>query len=307
MRIFHKIMLALLPILLSVPAYAEVYVTIIQGLGGQPSFDERFHGESEKILEASKSLTAEANISLLRGETAERDYILRHFSELGSRMSEDDRALVYLIGHGSFDGEQYKFNIPGPDIDHDDIKAILGGLPGQNHFLLNTSSSSGALLQELSDEGHIIITATRSGNERNAPEFGVFFAEALSNDEADLNKNNTISAEEAFNYAERQVVEFFSRGGQLATEHPQIRGENAGNFILARISSSIPEDDDNPVIARLRAQQLEIDQQIESLQLRRNDFSAQEYIEQLQALVLESARINQQIDQLREETDAGLQ
>ncbi len=54
---------------------------------------------------------------------------------------------IYLIGHGSFDGEEYKFNIPGLDITTDDLLNIMQSFPGQNHFLLNTSSTSGALLE----------------------------------------------------------------------------------------------------------------------------------------------------------------
>ncbi len=299
------ILTALLGSLLAAPLQAQVHVTIVQGLSGTPEFERSFDTQTERIAEAAASLTSTENIRIFRGDEARREPLLQHFSALAANMDDNSRAMIYLIGHGSYDGEEYKFNLPGPDINQHDIRDILDSLPGRNHFLLNTSSSSGMLLDLLADSGHTLITATRSGNERNAPEFGVFFAEALGNEEADLNKNNSISAQEAFNFAERRVVEFFSRAGNLATEHPQIRGAGAGNLILARISASDIEEFDDPRLQRLQQQLAELDQQIESLQLQRDEFSNEDYIQRLQALVLESARLNQDMDRLRDELNDG--
>jgi len=285
---------------LSFNAQAALYVTIVQGLGGEPAFEENFHEQSQTIAEASASLTDSENITLFSGTDATRENLLAHFSELSAGMNEDDRAAIYLIGHGSFDGEEYKFNIPGLDITTDDILGIMNAFPGQNHFLLNTSSTSGALLEPLQDENRILVTATRNGNEKNATFFGKYFVEALSSEDADLNKNNNISIEEAFSYSQRQVEEYFESQGQLATEHAEISGDGAAQFTLARINPVVISTE-NPRIAELQEQSLEIDRQIESLQLRRGEMSNAEYIEQLQALILQSARINEEIDQLSSE------
>ena len=285
---------------LSFNAQAALYVTIVQGLGGEPAFEENFHEQSQTIAEASASLTDSENITLFIGTDATRENLLAHFSELSVGMNEDDRAAIYLIGHGSFDGEEYKFNIPGLDITTDDILGIMNAFPGQNHFLLNTSSTSGALLEPLQNENRILVTATRNGNEKNATFFGKYFVEALSSEDADLNKNNSISIEEAFSYAQRQVEEYFESQGQLATEHAEISGDGAAQFTLARINPVVISTE-NPRIAELQEQSLEVDRQIESLQLRRGEMSNAEYIEQLQALILQSARINEEIDQLSSE------
>jgi hypothetical protein len=221
-------------------------------------------------------------------------------------MNEDDRAAIYLVGHGSYDGEQYKFNISGPDITDADLAEILESFPGQNHFLVNTSSTSGAILDGLESDQRVIITATRNGNEKNATEFGNYFAAALASDIADINKNNNVSIQEAFDFAERSVAEFFESSGKLATEHPQIRGEGAASFSLARVEP-LATSDENPRINALISRRLELDTEIESLQLRRNEFSNVEYIQNLQALILESAEISEQIDSLREGTQANVQ
>ena len=284
----------------SLSAQAELYVTIVQGLGGEPVFEENFHTQSQTLAEASASLTDADKVILFNGEDATQENLLAHFESQSARMNEDDRAAIYLIGHGSFDGEEYKFNIPGIDISTDDILNIMESLPGQNHFLLNTSSTSGALLEPLEDESRILVTATRSGNEKNATFFGEYFVEALSSEDADLNKNNNISIEEAFSYAQRQVEEYFESQGQLATEHSEIIGDGAAQFTLARINPVVISNE-SPRIAELQEQILNIDRQIESLQLRRSELNNVEYIEQLQALILQSARINEELDQLTSE------
>ncbi len=283
------------------PAQADLYVTIVQGMGGEPRFEEQFHEQSRLLAEASAALTDNDKISLFQNEEASRDNLLSHFAAISSQMNEDDRAAIYLIGHGSYDGEAYKFNIPGLDIDTDDIIEIMSSLPGENHFLLNTSSTSGALLEPLASEGRILITATRSGNERNATYFGQYFVNALSNEEADLNKNSNISIQEAFDFAQRQVTDYFESQGQLATEHSEIRGDGAAQFTLARLDPTTIDSSGNPELADLQQQREDINGQIEDLQLRRNEFSNADYIQQLQALILESARINEEIDQLSNE------
>ena len=303
-----QIMLLLLisTILLIPNANAALYVTIVQGLGGLPEYDDKFADQAQKIYDASITLADASHVASMAGDDATRSALLIHFQNLAESMNEDDRAAIYLVGHGSYDGEQYKFNISGPDITDADLAEILESFPGQNHFLVNTSSTSGAILDGLESDQRVIITATRNGNEKNATEFGNYFAAALASDIADINKNNNVSIQEAFDFAERSVAEFFESSGKLATEHPQIRGEGAASFSLARVEP-LATSDENPRINALISRRLELDTEIESLQLRRNEFSNVEYIQNLQALILESAEISEQIDSLREGTQANVQ
>ncbi|MBT6043829.1 MAG: hypothetical protein HOH14_10090 [Gammaproteobacteria bacterium] len=303
-----QIMLLLLisTILLIPNANAALYVTIVQGLGGLPEYDDKFADQAQKIYDASITLADASHVTSMAGDDATRSALLIHFQNLAESMNEDDRAAIYLVGHGSYDGEQYKFNISGPDITDADLAEILESFPGQNHFLVNTSSTSGAILDGLESDQRVIITATRNGNEKNATEFGNYFAAALASDIADINKNNNVSIQEAFDFAERSVAEFFESSGKLATEHPQIRGEGAASFSLARVEP-LATSDENPRINAFISRRLELDTEIESLQLRRNEFSNVEYIQNLQALILESAEISEQIDSLREGTQANVQ
>lgn len=177
-----SLLMSTLLMIASLEAQAELYVTVIQGLSGAPEYQEIFDEQNTEVTSASNSVTGAANVTSLMGADATRETLLAHFASLAGSMSTDDRAAIYLIGHGSFDGEQYKFNIPGPDITTEDLNNILSAFPGQNHFLLSTSSASGSILESLENDSRIIITATRNGNEKNATEFGAFFAQALSSD-----------------------------------------------------------------------------------------------------------------------------
>jgi len=307
MNKLQVMLLLLISTILLIPnANAALYVTIVQGLGGLPEYDDKFTDQAQKIYDASITLADASHVTSMAGDDATRSALLIHFQNLAESMNEDDRAAIYLVGHGSYDGEQYKFNISGPDITDADLAEILESFPGQNHFLVNTSSTSGAILEALESDQRVIITATRNGNEKNATEFGNYFAAALASDIADINKNNNVSIQEAFDFAERSVAEFFESSGKLATEHPQIRGEGAASFSLARVEP-LATSDENPRINALISRRLELDAEIESLQLRRNEFSNVEYIQNLQALILESAEISEQIDSLREGTQANVQ
>lgn len=304
MKKLFSALLAPLFMTATIDAQAELYVTVVQGLSGAPEYQEDFDEQSNKVTSASESITATENVATFSGDNATRDALLAHFASLALKMADNDRAAIYLIGHGSFDGEQYKFNISGPDITAGDLSDILQQFPGKNHFLLSTSSASGAVLEPLENDSRIIITATRNGNEKNATEFGAYFAEALSSEEADLNKNNNISVQEAFDFAERKVTDFFESSGRLATEHPQIRGEGAGQFSLARVNA-VETTNDIPEITELLERRTALDTQIEELQLRRREYSNEDYIQQLQALILESATVSEEIERLGSRSGLG--
>jgi hypothetical protein len=304
MRKILLLSLSLLPAL----AQAELYITIVQGLGGMPQYQAEFDAMREKVVAASVSMTAEDKVFTFTGDAATREALLAHFGQLAARMGDDDRAAIYLLGHGSFDGEEHKFNIPGPDLTGSELKSILESLPGRNHFLVNTSSTSGAMVETIAGKeetpAFLLIAATRNGNERNATHFGRFFAEALTTSEADLNKNDNISVQEAFEYAERGVAAYFEEEQRLATEHPQLRGDGAAQFSLARLNALELAADD-PELNQLLQQRLALEAQIEDLQLRRNEFDNAAYLQRLQALILQSAELSERIEEAQQGADGG--
>jgi hypothetical protein len=274
-------------------AHAELYYLIVGGLGGQTKYDEAFGQHARRLGEAAKrTLGGDSRLDVLTGPDATRDELRAKFASLAEHTTASDRLIVFLIGHGSHDGTQYKFNLPGPDIDGDELAQLLTAVPARTQLVVNTSSASGAVLETWAAEGRTVITATRSGAERNATRFAEYWAAALSADEADINKNGVITAQEAFDYAARGVAESYESEGTLATEHPQLVGDRAAAFDVARLQARVM---DTPVLVALNTERDELEEQIAALRLRREELG-EDYLTQLQALLVQLALVQQRID-----------
>jgi len=134
---------------------------------------------------------------------------------------------VVLIGHGTFDSKEARFNLRGPDVSATELASWL--LPFRRPLaVIDTSSSSAPFLNKLSATNRVIITATRSGNEQNFTRFGQYFAEAITSPDADLDKDGQVSLLEAFLIASRRTTEFYKVEGRIATEHALIDDNGDG-------------------------------------------------------------------------------
>jgi hypothetical protein len=61
-----------------------------------------------------------------------------------STAKPDDALVVMLIGHGTDDGVDYKFNIPGPDLTAAELAALLDRVPAARQCVVNMTSSAAA-------------------------------------------------------------------------------------------------------------------------------------------------------------------
>lgn len=291
-----------LPVLLlmaQVSAAADLYVIIIRGLEGSPVYATQFSHQLEKLLGAAETVTDKDHISVLSGDDATREKILAEFTRLRSILTPQDRIAVFMVGHGSYDGFEYKFNIPGLDLTGEDLLAALDSQPPGIQLVVNTGSASGALLELLKADTRTVITATRSGSERLATRFGTYFTDAFTDPAADINKNRTVTVAEAFAYAERKVADFYETEGRLMTEHPLIQGEAGRQVVIARAAAQTRVEDSR--LAALFAERDQLDRRIETLQLEKNALDADVYMDRLQLLLLELSLLQQEIDQYHQE------
>ena len=125
---------------------------------------------------------------------------------------------LVLLGHGSFDGKEARFNLRGPDVSATELSLWLKPFK-RSLIVINTSSSSAPFLTRLSATNRVVITATRSGHEQNVTRFGKYFTEAITDPASDLDKDGSISVLEAFLMASRQTAAFYKSEGRLASEH----------------------------------------------------------------------------------------
>jgi hypothetical protein len=281
------------------PAHAELYYLIVGGLGGEAGYDEQFAKDTDALAAVARRTTAASRVMLLKGEGATREALTSSLESLRTRAKAADSVVVMLVGHGSYDGEFYKLNLPGPDMDSEEFAKLMAAVPARSQLIVNTTSASGAVLEKWAAEGRTLITSTRSGFERNATRFAQHFAAALAAGSADINKNGAITAQEAFDYASRSVADSFEKDGALATEHPQITGGAAGRFTVARLASAGPPVDAaaaNPAVAPLVAEREKLDADIEALRARRESLTNDVYLAELQKLLVQLAEVQGKID-----------
>jgi hypothetical protein len=279
-----------------IPASAADHFVILGGLGGEPAFAERFSEQTVELGQLCGKIAAqESLVHVLDGNDATQQNVKTLMDRLRLEMKPDDVLVLFLIGHGSYDGVDYKFNIPGRDISAAQLQQWLNAIPAKDQLVVNMTSASGASIDWLKSDRRAVITATRSGRERTITVFPEFWLEGLTEPAADTDKNDVVTALEAFRYAEARVKEFYEKEKRLATEHARLEGDTAASFTLARFGSAQQAAAD-PATRELLTQRTELERQIAALQRRKDEMEAKEYTAQLEKLLLELARIQAKID-----------
>jgi len=229
--------------------------------------------------------------------------------EVATRAGKEDLVFLFLEGHGSYDQSSYKLNLVGPDPNAEELAAILYSIPAQHFVVVNATSGSGASLRSLSRKGTIVISATKSGSERNQTHFGQFFAEALKNNNADSDKSGRVSVLEAFSYAAQKVEEHYTKGGELQTEHPVLddNGDGQGQAKPApengegSLARTTYLDAGSPLLAKgkmtpqeqeLAKEAQSLEQQVETLKYAKTRMSETKYEKKLKTLLLRLAQVN---------------
>ncbi len=311
-KVGRSLKFAFLLLLLSaaVARPATYYVTIV-GLGGSPEYDAQFAKWASDQDHEFKSKGVDAHTLTLSGPTATKTQIETAFNKLATEMDAGDGFALLLIGHGSFDGTDYKFNIPGPDLTGAELAALVNKLPPRRQLIVNMTSASGASIASLARQGRIVITATKSGTERNATLFARYWIDALRDPAADTDKSGSVSALEAFRYADRKTAEYFTGEKLLATEHPLLTdtpkpnpvrnpGPDNGEGMLASafqlIRYDTPAAENKPGKQRLLAKKEELEAKIDRLKYEKPSMQEDEYKQQLSTLLLELARTQAEID-----------
>jgi len=289
---------------------ANKFAVIINGAGGEPAYAKQFDQWTTDLQSALSNRYGFGAQQLKVVPHATADDVKRTFAQLKSQLDANNVLFVFLIGHGSFDGKESKFNLVGPDLSAGEYNALLSALPTKRIVVFNMSSASGEFVKSLSAKGRIIVTATRSGQETNATRFPGFFINALNASDADTDQDGHVSVLEAFVYANRLTADFYARAGRLATEHALLEDNGdgvghekaeAGEGLLARAtwldSLSLEEATANATSAKLLKERTRLEGEIEQLIARKREMSETEYEAALEKLFIELAKINRSIKQ----------
>ena len=286
---------------------------VVIGAAGDSEFGSNFvHQASLWDQACAKAGLRQVTIGLSSpGQTNDCE-LLQHALEAEPKEGTAQLWLV-LIGHGTFDGKEAKFNLRGPDVSDVELAAWLKPFH-RPLAIINTSSSSAPFINRLSATNRVVITATRSGHEENYAHFGSYLADAMTNPQADLDKDGQVSLLEAFLIASRQATEFYKLNGRLATEHALLddNGDGLGtpadwfrglratkkpkdaamvDGLLAQQFHVLESEAEGKLTPEQRAKRDALEHSIFAYRERKTRLTEDEYYDGLEKMLLELARL----------------
>ena len=309
----------------------QTHVLVVTGLGGEPAYTEQFHGWATTLIGAATARyeVSEDNITYLGekpdldadtiADRSTRENIEAAVEAIADRAAPGDHVVIVLFGHGSFT-DSARINLPGRDLSADDFAGLLDRLRGQRVTFVNTASASGPFVEKLSGEGRIVVTATKTGGERNASVFGGYFVEAFADgeEEADQNKDGRVSMLEAYSYAQQKVTQEYEADGKLLTEHALLddngdgEGTNepdplTGDGLIARTlfftggadaATAAMAFPDDPELRPLYDARHGLEERVEALRRIKDGTDPERYEQELETLLVELALKSREIRRL---------
>jgi len=303
----------------------QTHVVIVSGLSGDQAHRDKFQRWASSFIDAAQERFAIQNeqiVYLAESESiapdgkSTKENVERVLTDIALAAAPGERVFILLIGHGSFQGDESRLSLPGPDMSSADFAAILDKFTAQQVALINTASASGDFIKDLSGPNRTIVTATSSPLERNETTFCEYFVEAFARDVADVDKDERISVLEAFQYARQEVERAYEGQGRLLTEHAMLddNGDGEGSaepdpgesdgalarqfFLEGAAVTAAAADSTDPRLVALYEEQLGLQQSVADLRTRKEEMDPQAYELELERLLLELARVSQAIREL---------
>lgn len=286
------------------PAAAQrAHVLVVAGLSGEPAYRASFAAAARATREAARTRwgVADSSVIVLTEDSlpvagvsdgrSTRANVQAGLARLAARARAGDVVLVLLLGHGAGEGAGSRVNLPGPDATAADYAAWLAPLAAQQVVVVNAASGSGDFVPVLAAPGRVVITATRSALERNAPRFAAPFAEALGSDAADTDKDGRLSVLELFRFTRAAVARAYEASNTLQVEHPVLSDSAAA----ARIAFAREAAPANARVAALLAERQALESALAALRGRKGAMDAAAYEAELERLLVAIAEKTQAI------------
>ena len=293
----------------ALPAAGQAHLLIVSGIGGEPRYVEAFHEWGMAMVDAAAQLgVPQENVVYLAEDPARdpridaesrREAVEAAIGDLAARAAPSDRVLILLVGHGSSDARGARINLPGPDFTAEELAGWLEAFPTQPLIVVNTASASGDFQEPLAAPGRTVVTATRSGMERNETRFGRYFVEAFIDGNADADRDGRVTIAEAFEYATRETERAYTSNNELQMERARMEGDLAlaQSFHLGSAVTAAVPTDAGPEVRALHETRQRLEREIDELRNRAGQMEAEAYSSELERLLLELARVNRSIEE----------
>ena len=305
------------------------YVLLIGGLGGDADHTNTFKGY---LFETRKSFIevfgfSEENVTVL-GETkiqeepfidgvSNAETIRETFRVLKNRVTSRDEVYVILFGHGGYEGGESRLNIPRRDLTQHDYAELVDQLDANRVIFINTGSASAPFIDALSKQGRVIITATRTGTQKNETSFPRFMVEGFTSPGADRDKDGRISVVELFYYAAEKTDQWFDENGNIPTENALISDTGDGKgyrveeletagvgqlaaFTYLSVDESVmlaASGEANTVVRNWLQEKSQLELEIATLKSKKADMNVDAYYAELEVLFVRLARGNERVEQ----------
>ncbi len=297
------------------PATRELRVLVVVGAEGTQEYGRRYREEAAAWVEVCRKAGVSCEVvgltPVVEGSTETDSGLLK--AKLEKLATQPKAALwLILIGHGTFDGRDARFNLRRPDFTPQELALWMKPFTGEV-ACIQTASASAPFVKALAGRNRVLISATKSADEVFYTRFGQFFVKAISgSQEADLDRDEQVSLLEAFLWASRQVQRFFETEQRLATEHAILEdngdgtGTRAEDFQGTRLAQSPAEgatpegvlahqwslllsESDARLTETQRQRRNALEREIEALKARRQELGDEMYYRKLEVLLLEIA------------------
>jgi hypothetical protein len=291
------------------------FALIVSGAAGGDEYAAQYAGWTDAFTRTltTQLLLEPARVVVLSDTTdaaaaASADNVRREIGAVRQRMTRDDLLLILLIGHGTYDGTDAKFNLVGRDLESAEWSALLRPLPGKV-VIVNTTSASFPFIERLSGPRRIVITATDSVAQRFDTVFPEYFLRAFGESSADLDKNDRVSIWEAFAFASAAVKRHYQQRGQLATERPLLDDDGDGvgrgaaeqgqdgteasrTYLDQALPGAAPTDEE---LLKLLQRKSLLEAEVDELKIRRSFLPADQYASEFERLMIELARVSSEV------------
>ncbi len=210
------------------PAGSNLYVVLIGGINKDP---EEIRSKDRAISRLGQYFIQQvgvdpANLAVLAAPdsfvsgitgASTKDGIAAAFSKLQS-LTPNDRLVIYFAGQANIVGDELRLNIPGPDLTHAELAALLAPLnPGQLTVVLDCPGA-GLAAEALAGPNRILIYSARS-DQPVSTRFSDYFVPALMLPDSDVDGNGTTTLLEAFQYTVQQIDTLFRDQNLMKSEN----------------------------------------------------------------------------------------
>lgn len=315
-RIFALLWLAATAQLFGAAADAPASLIIVAGAGGELDYEKAFAEWAANWQKAGTN--GGAQVTAIGLAAAENESLPQFRASLEKQSPKGPAPLwIVLLGHGTADPNEAKFNLRGDDLSARELTALLKPFE-RTVVVINCFSASGAFLAPLAAPGRVIISATKGGSENNFSRLGKHLSETIADPAADLDHDGQTSLLEGWLAAAQRVADFYKSEGRLATEHSLLDDNGDGKATPADWFSGVrvvkkaqdatstdglrahqlhlvPSAAERKIPAQLLAQRDELETEVARLRERKKEMPETEYYAALEEILLKLGRLRREM------------